>query len=107
IMSTSSIIFFLSLLALQSPGQSFSFSVNQFIYVNTDTLALIHAKIIDGTGSASKSDQTILIIKGHIAKLGNSGSVAVGRSIRTIDCTGKTIIPGMIMMHEHLFYGES
>ena len=31
----------------------------------------------------------------------------MGKSIRTIDCTGKTIIPGMIMMHEHLFYGES
>src|SRR2546421_4985295 len=107
IMNTGGLIFLLSLFALQSPGQSFSSSVNQFIYVNTDTLALIHAKIIDGTGSASKSDQTLVIIKGRIAKLGNSASVAVGKSIRTIDCTGKTIIPGMIMMHEHLFYGES
>ena len=102
-----SCIFFLLLLTLQSAAQSFSPSVNQFISVNADTIALIHAKVVDGTGSASKSDQTIIIIKGRIAKLGNSNSVAVGKSIRTIDCTGKTIIPGMIMMHEHLFYGES
>jgi imidazolonepropionase-like amidohydrolase len=104
---TCGIIFFLSQFALQMNAQPFNANVSQFIYVNVDTLALIHAKIVDGTGGASKSDQTIIIIKGRIAQLGNSNTITVGKTIRTLDCSGKTIIPGMIMMHEHLFYGES
>jgi len=62
--------------------------------------------VIDGTGNPVKENQTILIIKGRIARTGNTNDVATP-SGKIIDCTGKTIIPGMIMMHEHLFYGES
>src|ERR1043166_6523286 len=95
------------LIAIQVNAQQFNSGVKQFISVNADTLALTHAKIIDGSGNASKSDQTIIIIKGRIVQLGNSASVNVSPSAKNIDCAGKTIIPGMVMMHEHLFYGES
>src|SRR5437762_1509946 len=107
IMRNSVMIFFMSLLILRSGAQTFSPSVTQFITIKADTFALIHAKVVDGTGGAARSDQTIIIINGRIAQLGNSKSIQVGHSIRTVDCTGKTIIPGMVMMHEHLFYGES
>ena len=101
------ILFMISLVTLQTQAQSFSSAVKQFITVNSDTLALTHAKVIDGTGNPSKTDQTIIIIKGRIAAVGNSAGSKVPASAKTIDCSGKTIIPGMIMMHEHLFYGES
>jgi imidazolonepropionase-like amidohydrolase len=107
ISKTICVLSFLSLIFLQSKSQRYSASVNQFIVVNTDTFALIHAKVVDGTGNTSKNDQTILVIKGRIAQVGDSKSVKVGNSIHTTDCTGKTIIPGMVMMHEHLFYGEN
>ena len=100
------IIYCFLLTAIQSKAQQFSDVVKQFIGVNSDTLALIHVKIIDGTGGASKSNQTILIIKGRINKIGNTESISVPSTVKIIDCTGKTIIPGMVMMHEHLFYGE-
>jgi len=87
-------------------AQQFSPSVKQFITVNADTVILTHAKIFDGTGGPAKTNQTIVIIKGRIVQVGSSTSVH-GSSAQTIDCTGKTIIPGMVMMHEHLFYGES
>jgi len=86
-------------------AQQFTNGVKQFISVNSDTLALIHANIFDGTGGPSKADQTILIIKGKIAKLGNN--ISVPSNAKMMDCSGKTIIPGMVMMHEHMFYGES
>lgn len=86
--------------------QQFSPSVRQFITVNTDTIVLIHAKIFDGTGAPAKANQTIVIIKGRIAQVGSSTSITTS-SGQVINCTGKTIIPGMVMMHEHLFYGES
>ena len=86
--------------------QQFSPSVRQFITVNTDTIVLTHAKIFDGTGAPAKANQTIVIIKGRIAQVGSSEKITTS-SGQVINCTGKTIIPGMVMMHEHLFYGES
>ncbi len=91
----------------QTDAQEFSSSVQQFISVRSDTLALTHATIVDGTGHPAKTDQTLVIIKGRIASIGKSGNASIPGTARIIDCTGKTIIPGMIMMHEHLFYGES
>lgn len=104
LITTLKIFFCCLLIAPQSNAQQFTATVKQFISVNSDTVALTHAKIIDGTGGPSKTDQTILIIKGKIAKLGNN--ISVPANAKTIDCSGKTIIPGMVMMHEHLFYGE-
>ena len=90
-----------------SIAQDFSPLVKQFIAISGDTLALMHATVVDGTGGPVKTDQTLLIIKGKIASIGNSGTTFVPATARIMDCTGKTIIPGMIMMHEHMFYGES
>ena len=94
------VVFFELITASQSLAQ-------QFVSVKADTIALMHVKIIDGTGQPAKNDQTLIIIKEHIAQLGKTGSVNVPVSAKILDCSGKTIIPGMIMMHEHLFYGEN
>ena len=96
-----------SLVSLQADAQQFSQSVKKFISVDADTVALVHATIIDGTGGSIKADQTVMIIKGIISKTGNTTNIKVPPGITVIDCSGKTIIPGMVMMHEHLFYGES
>jgi len=92
---------------VQTHSQQLSSAVKQFVSINTDTVALIHATIIDGTGAPAKNDQAIIIIKGRISKTGNAKNITIPASAKILDCTGKTIIPGMVMMHEHLFYGES
>ena len=88
-------------------SQQLSSAVKQFVSVNADTIAIVHVNIIDGTGGPAKNDQAIIIIKGKIAKTGNSKNTTIPSSAKILDGTGKTVIPGMIMMHEHLFYGES
>ena len=45
-------------------SQQFSAAVKKFISVNADTIVLIHATVIDGTGAPARSNQTIIIIKG-------------------------------------------
>ncbi len=87
-------------------AQSFSPFVKQFIKVQADTIAFTNAEIIDGTGGPVRHHQTILVANGMITNVGDVNSIHIPKNIKTIDCTGKTIIPGMVMMHEHLFYGE-
>ena len=75
-----------------------------FIAYAQPTIALVHASVIDGTGSKPKTDQTLLIDKGRIAAIGASRRVKVPKDATVIDAHGKTLLPGFVMMHEHMFY---
>lgn len=96
------LMFFLSLVAA---GQTtLSKEVMEFVRVQSPVTALEHVRIIDGTGAAARADQTILISGGKIAAMGASGSVTIPDGANRMDFTGYSAIPGMVGMHEHLFY---
>lgn len=79
-------------------------AVRQFVAVDTAVVALTHVRVIDGTGAPARDDQTVIIRDGDIAAMGPAGSVAVPAGAQVMDLTGKSVIPGLVMMHEHLFY---
>src|SRR6266481_4617577 len=79
-------------------------AVHAFVAVDSPIVALTHARVNDGTGTPARGDQTLIIRDGRIAALGSSRSVAVPAGAQVIDLTGKTVIPGLVMVHEHLFY---
>ncbi len=79
-------------------------NVLRYVVVDTPVVALTHVRVIDGTGAAARDDQTLVIRDGDIAALGPSGSVRVPAGARVLDLTGRSVIPGLVMMHEHLFY---
>jgi imidazolonepropionase-like amidohydrolase len=70
----------------------------------TTTFALTHARVVDGTGEPARSDSTIVVTDGHITAIGPASTVRVPAQIETIDLTGRTVIPGLVGMHDHLFY---
>jgi enamidase len=74
----------------------------KFIAFDQPVIAFTHAEIIDGTGSAPKYDQTLLVKDGRIAAMGSR--IAVPAGAKLIDAKGKTLLPGFVMVHEHLFY---
>lgn len=76
----------------------------KFVSVNSPVIAITHAKLVDGTGAAAKSDQTIIIEGDIIKAVGSAASTNVPAGAKVIDGTGKTVIPGLVHMHEHLFY---
>ncbi len=76
----------------------------KFVSVKDDVVAITHVEVIDGTGAAVANDQTVVIDHGKISAVGASGGVTVPTGAKTIDGTGKTLIPGIVGMHEHLFY---
>jgi enamidase len=76
----------------------------QFVSVDTTIVAITHARIIDGTGASPRDNQTLIIREGAIAALGDDGKVAIPSGALIMDLTGKSVITGMVQVHEHLFY---
>jgi imidazolonepropionase-like amidohydrolase len=79
-------------------------AARQFMSIDTTIVALTHARIIDGTGAPARENQTLIIRDGSISALGDDGKVTVPAGALTMDLTGKSVIPGMVQVHEHLFY---
>jgi len=90
-------------LAVQRPD-SLSANVREYVTEDTTLLALTHVLLIDGTGAAPKEHQTIVIRYGRIAAVGPVGSVVIPPGTKVLDLSGSTVIPGLIGMHDHLFY---
>jgi imidazolonepropionase-like amidohydrolase len=90
-------------LAAQRPD-SFSTTVREYITVDAPLLALTHVLVIDGTGAAPRTHQTVVIRNGRIAAVGPVGSVPIPAGARVMDLSGSTVIPGLVGMHDHLFY---
>jgi len=88
--------------AAQQP--TLSANVLRYVAVDTPVVALTHVRVIDGTGAPARADQTLVIRDGTIAALGPASSVKVPAGADVMDLTGKSVIPGLVMMHEHLFY---
>jgi imidazolonepropionase-like amidohydrolase len=79
-------------------------ALKEFVKVDAPTIALTHMRVLDGTGAAAREDQTIVISGGKISAMGPSASTPAPAGAQTIDETGHTAIPGLVGMHDHLFY---
>ena len=84
--------------------QQFSNTVRGFIKVDAPVIALTHVRVIDGTGAPAKENQTVVVRGGDIAEIGDAARVKAPDGATTIDLTGKSVIPGLVMVHEHLYY---
>lgn len=76
----------------------------QFVRVEAPTVALAHVRVIDGTGAAPLEDQTVVINGGKIQSIGPSAATKVPEGARVLDLAGYTVLPGLVGMHNHLFF---
>lgn len=91
----------------RAPAQSVSLfppAVMQYVRVLAPVVALEHVRVIDGTGAAAVDDQTIIIAHRVIESVGPSASANVPTGAKVLDLTGYTVIPGLVGMHDHMFY---
>lgn len=79
--------------------------MRQFVKVDAPVVALTHARLVDGTGTPAMDDQTIVIRGEKIETVGKTGSVPIPAGAEVIDLNGKTVIPGIIGLHDHMYYG--
>jgi imidazolonepropionase-like amidohydrolase len=91
-----------------SPGTSIAQApagLKSYVIEDSPILVLMHVRVIDGTGAAPVEDQRIDIEGGKISRV-QSAKVkgALPANAKVLDLSGKTVIPGLVGMHEHLFY---
>src|SRR5690348_13253121 len=78
--------------------------VRAFVKEDAAVMALMHVRVIDGTGAAPRADQTLVIRDGKIAALGDAASTKIPEGAKILDLSGRTIIPGLVGMHDHMYY---
>jgi hypothetical protein len=81
--------------AQQQPASTLA----SFIKVQAPVIALVHARLIDGSGAAAREDQTIVIRDGNIAAIGDAARTTPPAGATLVDLTGKSVIPGLVMLH--------
>src|SRR5687768_968963 len=90
-------------LAAQRPD-SLSDEVRGYVAVDTALLALTNVLLIDGTGAEPRPGQTVVIREGRIAAVGPTASLRPPTGAHVMDLTGHTLMPGIVGMHDHMFY---
>jgi hypothetical protein len=81
--------------------------VAEFISVDAPVFVLDHVRVIDGTGAPAKEDQAVVIANGKIQFIGSEASVQIPEGAQRIERSGYTVIPGIVGMHNHLYYTDS
>ena len=89
-------------LAIHAQRPQIGNAVRAFVKVDAAVVALTHVRVIDGTGAPARENQTLVIKDGVIAAMGPAVTVPEGATV--IDATGKTVMPGIVMVHEHTYY---
>jgi len=78
-----------------------------FVTVNAPVFVLNHVRVIDGTGATAREDQAVVIENGKIQSIGTSASLQAPPHAQLLDRSGYTVIPGLVGMHNHLYYNSS
>jgi amidohydrolase family protein len=96
-----------SLCPLPAPAQAPGPEVASFVAVNEPVVVLRHVRVVDGTGSAARDDQSLVMANGRIVAVGPAASTAGPAGAKMLDYPGYTVIPGLVGMHDHLYYTAS
>ena len=94
------------LLAIVS-SQSFedlSQKVQSFVKISDSEFVINNVRLIDGTGSLTQEDISVIVKKGRIVSISKTNDIKHRSITKVIDGRGHTLIPGLVMLHEHMFY---
>jgi imidazolonepropionase-like amidohydrolase len=105
-MKTTTAVILLCLVMISSLAQGPTTERQQFIRVDAPVVALTHVRVIDGTGAAPQEDQTIVISGGRIQSIQPSANAKADSNIQVLDLKGYTVLPGLVGMHDHMFFPE-
>lgn len=82
---------------------SFSDETKKYIEYNDPVTVFRNALLIDGRGNPAVAHQTVVVRNGKIDWIGDDAKATIPREERVIDLNGKALMPGLVMMHEHMY----
>jgi Tol biopolymer transport system component len=71
--------------------------------IPTGTVLLKNARIITMKGDEIIEGGDVLIVNNRIKQVGKSGSITAPPGTKEVDCTGKTVTPGFVDTHSHMW----
>lgn len=74
----------------------------KYITYKSDIIALTNVKIYDGKGNPAKENQTVITKNGFIQFVGDNSNAKIPQNATVLDLKGKTLIPGIVGVHNHL-----
>ena len=91
-------------LTVSAQSPELSKAVQEFVRVNAGRVVLAHVRIIDGTGGPAVNDQNVVIEGGKITAIQKGADPAPDKGTTVLDLRGYSVMPGIVGMHDHLFY---
>ncbi len=82
---------------------TFSTETKKYIEYYDSITVFKNALLIDGKGNTAKPHQTVIISQGKISWVGDDVKVNIPKGAKTIDLNGKALMPGLVMLHEHMY----
>ena len=83
-----------------------SAAVMEYVKFDDRVIALTHVRVIDGTGNPPRADQTVVLRDGTIAAMGEGTSTPIPAGAKSLDLAEHTVFPGLVGMHDHMFYPQ-
>ena len=97
-------VFLFTSLQLSAQQAPLSPEVQKYVRVNAQKVVLEHVRVIDGTGKPPVEDQNVVIQGGKISAIQPGADIPASYGTTVIDLRGHSVIPGIVGMHNHLFY---
>jgi imidazolonepropionase-like amidohydrolase len=97
-----SIVLFL-LFCSEAFAQTAITDAKAYVKYDQPVIVLNHVRVIDGTGAPTKDDQMVVISGGKIQSIASSTEKAP-QGAQVLDLTGDSVIPGLVGMHDHIYY---
>ena len=76
-----------------------------FVAIEAAVVALVGVQVLDGTGGPARAEQTVLLRDGRIAAVGPVAAVAIPADATVLRLPGRTVIPGLVDLHAHSYFG--
>lgn len=81
--------------------------VAPFVTVSAPLVVLNHVRVIDGTGTPARDDQVVFIANGKIQTIAAAATATIPVAAQVLEKRGYTVFPGIVGMHDHLYYTDS
>ncbi|WP_420386302.1 amidohydrolase family protein [Roseivirga sp.] len=81
-------------------------SLQSYLKYKAGTIAFTEVNVIDGLGGPVRKNQTVIIENGHFSTIGDDGTIEIPSHALQVNLRGKTMIPGLVGMHNHLHFPQ-